>query len=563
MNWNSKLKARTLLATSALCALLLYACRKDLHPVGEELKNAANGLSLKEAKSYYTDLKKREGGTLELSNINLGRSVESQLGRSKPNKKYALFEKSIAGETYKSDFVEVPITYDQRITTIRTSTESNTSSKDKEAMFRNSFDRLVIYKSKSTGEIKNVLISYVPNATYLKANGSKLKDLNISNLRDFSGYLEFKKWNGASTHIVEYQNGKRTRSYKTPQRANSKIDRNQESARNATMALVCHFETVEEYGMICMGGDSGEDGSGEQYCYIQVVASYEVYVCDDDGTTGDPCIDYGDCGPDPDPCILYGGCEEPPITEPPVTAPVTIILDPSILNNQKMNCLMEKLLGLNGNEGNPEFNALLQAFKDKGFDITFKIGATEDEDSKAEASISPSNPKQYSITINQDFIDTESQMSWAKTLIHEAFHANLLQKCYELFGNAAVGLWHVGPKELSLEELMDKVFDLTQGNTTLSSQHHEWMAENFEVISDALQSFSATYNSQHSNFGRDYFDALSYEGLNGTHYYNNKVAKDNQGNDIMVNYSGGVYPLAAVHTNKASNLKTGSSVGCN
>lgn len=52
-------------------------------------------------------------------------------------------------------------------------------------------------------------------------------------------------------------------------------------------------------------------------------------------------------------------------------------------------------------------------------------------------------------------------------------------------------------------------------------------------------------------------------GSNTTTYYLNNVAKDANGNTIMVNYSGGVYPLAAVHTNRAMAVKSGSVIPCN
>jgi hypothetical protein len=135
-------------------------------------------------------------------------------------------------------------------------------------------------------------------------------------------------------------------------------------------------------------------------------------------------------------------------------------------------------------------------------------------------------------------------MSWVKTLLHEAFHANLMQKSYEMFGDQAVGLWAIGPIDLTLEELVNKIENVIQGEPTLAQQHHEFMAMNIGFIKDGLKSFSLANNTENSDFNDDHFTALAYEGLNGTSYYLNNVVKDASGNNIMVSYNGGTYTLA-------------------
>lgn len=59
-------------------------------------------------------------------------------------------------------------------------------------------------------------------------------------------------------------------------------------------------------------------------------------------------------------------------------------------------------------------------------------------------------------------------MGWAKTLLHEAFHANLMQKSYELFGHPNIALWLKKPEEMTLEELMDQMELKVQGNIALT-----------------------------------------------------------------------------------------------
>jgi len=247
---------------------------------------------------------------------------------------------------------------------------------------------------------------------------------------------------------------------------------------------------------------------------------------------------------------------------PPVTTQ-DIKLDTSITNNPKIDCLLKKLLGLNGSSGNTQMKALLQAFTAKGFNINFQIGSVNDPNSKGETTYNAYQPKNYTITLNRNKINDESQMSWVKTLLHEAFHANLMQKSYEMFGDHAVGMWAIGPKDLTLPELMDKIENLLQPTPTLAQQHHEFMAMNIGIIKNGLKAFSLANNTNHTDFDEDRFEALAYQGVELTAYYINKVCKDENGNIIMVNYSGGNYSLAQVHNNKAGDLMRNSNIPCN
>lgn len=241
----------------------------------------------------------------------------------------------------------------------------------------------------------------------------------------------------------------------------------------------------------------------------------------------------------------------------------TITRDTSVANNPKINCLMDKLLGTSSNSGNTQFTSLLTAFTGKGFDLIFKLGSLTGSD-KGQTTYNPYSPTDYSIIIDRNFVNTETKINVVKTLLHEAFHANLMQKSYEMFGNAEVGLWAIGPKDLSLQELMDKIENVIQTNhPTLAQTHHEFMAQNISIIKNGLMSFALTNDTNYSDFTDDDFTALAYEGLHTTSYYLNKVVKDSNGNPIMVSYSGGVYTLAAVHTNRAENVKTGSVIPCN
>ena len=251
------------------------------------------------------------------------------------------------------------------------------------------------------------------------------------------------------------------------------------------------------------------------------------------------------------------------ITECP---PREIILDSTILNNAKIKCLLEKLLGKNGNTANPELMALLNAFVGKGFDVTFKIGTTKPE-SRGEASENTSDPTKYNIVLNTNKINSESQMSWVKTILHEAFHVNLLQKTYTLFGSAAINLWDKKPGEMSINELMDytSMKATASGNPILKAEHHNFMAANLDIIKEGLKSFSLANNptSIHNTFTDDHYFGLAYEGVETTSYYLNSVLKDSFGNLKTTDYHGTQTLLATVYYWQGIALQTQTNIPCN
>jgi hypothetical protein len=239
-----------------------------------------------------------------------------------------------------------------------------------------------------------------------------------------------------------------------------------------------------------------------------------------------------------------------------------IATDTSITNNPKIKCLLEKLLGLDGTNGNPQMKGLLEGFINKGFDVTFKIGTT-DTASKAETSPGPNDPTKYYITLNRNKINTLTQMSWVKVLLHEAFHASLMQKSYEMFGNYAVGLWAVGPKDLTLQELMDKIESLVQPQPTLAQQHHEFMAMNIAIIKDGLKSFYDSNNTATNYFTDHYFLSLAYEGLHETNYYKEKVIKNPDGSEKIVDFVGTPTPLNTICKNLYKVVERDTTIPCN
>ena len=185
-------------------------------------------------------------------------------------------------------------------------------------------------------------------------------------------------------------------------------------------------------------------------------------------------------------------------------------------------------------------------------------------DSRGGTCADPYNPTKYNIVLNVNKINTESQMSWVKTILHEAFHANLMQKSYELFGNPEIALWLKKPEEMTLEELMDQMELKVQTQPALGILHHEFMAEGINSIKNGLKAFSLANNlaSVHGTFTDYNFIGLAYDGLYSTSYYQ-KLTKNADGSSKMVDFFGTLTALNSLYTTGGNNLQNDSTIPCN
>ena len=387
------------------------------------------------------------------------------------------------------------------------------------------------------------------------ADGKMPKGLHYKKADGLSGTILFYHTSGALANGWSYVEGKLGNqiSAVTKVQYEAQLKAQHNGAKGKTMAMVQHCQSgwAQRYQWACVSA-----GNASPTC--NWIAAGTTYVTHCVWKQEEETIDF--IAPEND----GGGFYIPPIYEDCGACPPkdVIIRDTSITNNPKINCLLNKLLGSGGNS---EIKALLDAFTGQGFDVTFKIGTMQDSTSKGETGPDPNNPTKYNIALNRNMINTETQMSWVKVLLHEAFHANLMQKTYKLFGNTAVGLWDKKPGGMSIDELMDytSMKAASSGDPVLFAEHHYFMAMNIDVIKNGLKSFSLANNLNHSDFNDDHFTAMAYEGLNKTSYYLNNVIKDSNGNNIMVFYSGQNRLLSDVHGNRSMFLTNNSVIPCN
>ncbi|MCF8318153.1 MAG: hypothetical protein K9I02_05355 [Haliscomenobacter sp.] len=194
------------------------------------------------------------------------------------------------------------------------------SEDESKEIFTGSFDRLIIYKDKKTGKTGQKIITYIPDLSYLRRHNNDISHNKINKLdSDFTGYLEFKKWDGTRLYILEVTNGKMTGRITFPKK--------KKSTEFTTKSL---YQCGVEYVPI-WEEDNGtqydpETGNNETAVRMIIIGYEEVPLMCDDGLTGDDCIDFGiNCDPylTGDGCIDFGYCGDPPppVTENPPTPP--------------------------------------------------------------------------------------------------------------------------------------------------------------------------------------------------------------------------------------------------
>lgn len=308
MKCNKKNWLKAPLLIISFC-LVIFACRKELQPPSknEVLENPTVKMDVELAKAFYRNFKKENGDKVNMTqyaNLSQSNKKTSALRTESDgitNRKYLFFKKAYTSETPNSSFVEVPVLYNQRFSTILPNVKL--SSLEKKEIFAASFDRMIIFKNKKTGKSSQRMITFIPNIEYLRKHKNDISHNHITRLdKDFDGYLEYKDWSGNPLYIIKYVKGKKTKIIRLKNKAKIR----NANLNMATARTTCTVHLVEIWGESCVVVDP--EGFYQQ-CEPYLVDSYFVEECveEDDPLTGDPCIDYGDCLTG-DPCLDYGDC---------------------------------------------------------------------------------------------------------------------------------------------------------------------------------------------------------------------------------------------------------------
>jgi hypothetical protein len=293
-----------------LCALLIagffliYSCKKSDSIQVEEQETTSSlpsfinpkyPMNTRLARRYYNQLVREQGD--EVKHV-----TSNQARKDEVNKKQPIWNKAYEGSTDSSTFIEVPLAYNRRSSSIIKSNKESIKPEDEKKLLNGSFDRLFISKNKVTGEVTQFIINYLPSLEYLNKHNGDASSNHIDKFeKDFSGLLQYKYWDGTPFLLYKVEGGKVVRKFKN-------FDPQKGKSSNAEARLVC-VETEQwcnvTWEQTCYSGGSGEDYwsgctdweiTSVNYCWDECIR------WEDDGTT-----DPGDSG---------GGCDGCPTEDP-------------------------------------------------------------------------------------------------------------------------------------------------------------------------------------------------------------------------------------------------------
>lgn len=195
--------------------------------------------------------------------------------------------------------------------------------------------------------------------------------------------------------------------------------------------------------------------------------------------------------------------------------------DGSIANHPKFNCIYEKL-----RYGNEQFNSLLGSLSNNlKWNLEFKLGenlsvGNAPVNGLTSGTAIPFTSGNITIELNKTTLNDAHAIWIAKTFLHEAYHAFLIQMIYEKVGTSQVSQWRVKPEQSELLELMKYIEEVG-----VQGAQHEYMANHLETMVTGMKQFVSkeypqTYQQIYINGGGDAaFYALCLAGLEGTNFY--------------------------------------------
>jgi len=254
---------------------------------------------------------------------------------TKKNWKYLMFNLGYSSSNDKITFIEIPLRYNRRPSSIVSPKNQVGDDPEKIKILNATFDRLLIYKNKSTGAIDQVIITYIPDADYLKRHNNDISSNQIDKLdTDFNGYIQYKKWDDTNISLLRIRDGKTVRGY-VYQKASTELvsgtDKLKPNPIAQSSSTVCTLMYTEHWLQQCWSSDpEGTDMQCGSWTLQGVEYWYDCYYTGGGPPlTGDPCLDYGICG----------GAPTPPSGEPAVPTSITIPMNgPKIDPKKETKC---------------------------------------------------------------------------------------------------------------------------------------------------------------------------------------------------------------------------------
>jgi hypothetical protein len=290
---------------------VIYSCRKEnTQSESNSLTDPNAAMDKKQAQNYYYNILMKQPGTSTATTN--GIQTTDVNTTAKRNWKYLMFDLSYTSQTPNVTFIEIPLRYNQRPSTLITKDAVTAASPAQLNILNAGYDRLLIYKNKSTGQIDQTIVTFIPDSAYLQKHHNDISSNHIDKLdADFNGFLLYKKWDGTPTYLLTVHNGVYTNNYNfstTPISVNNTGKLMTDALpKNSTFAVICVGYWVQPMIEHCWATDPE---FSDEVCGAWMPDGPPYWVnlyCYDDGSAPPP--------PQP-PSILPA----PPTPAPPVVS---------------------------------------------------------------------------------------------------------------------------------------------------------------------------------------------------------------------------------------------------
>jgi len=238
---------------------VIYSCRKEnTQSESNSLTDPNAAMDKKQAQNYYYNILMKQPGTSTATTN--GIQTTDVNTTAKRNWKYLMFDLSYTSQTPNVTFIEIPLRYNQRPSTLITKDAVTAASPAQLNILNAGYDRLLIYKNKSTGQIDQTIVTFIPDSAYLQKHHNDISSNHIDKLdADFNGFLLYKKWDGTPTYLLTVHNGVYTNNYNfstTPISVNNTGKLMTDALpKNSTFAVICVGYWVQPMIEHCWASD--------------------------------------------------------------------------------------------------------------------------------------------------------------------------------------------------------------------------------------------------------------------------------------------------------------------
>lgn len=424
-----------------------------------------NSLTIEQAKTWYQSTKSEPFITLKSSKAD-------KISICDPD-----WKKAFTSSNDFYDVVETPIR-SQTHFGFSTQESFDLSKKKNEPGYLTSLSRFVVQKNRVNQHIVGFIMTIIGETDYLKSKKFRLTNNSYLKMdKDFSGYVLYNDLNGKFVNGWLYKNGKLSGKVKL-------ISPNQSSIRMKSTAEAC----TDVYFVVTTTYTPWEIENGELYIYSSYDVTTETYwysYCYN--TSGDGGYD-DTLGGDPTPSSSAAWASAQTSSDfdkwPCVNEIYYTLLDSDVMYTI--------LQGFMGKSPTAQLNWFVDIIPNNvnGDQINAKTHVD-------------AHSTYITITLNQNYIDSASSISIARTMLHEAIHAEFTRE------------W-INENVVPLTGDVAKYAD----SASLKDWQHELMSQKYlDEMKVGLQAFDNNCNI--TNRDPFVYDALVWGGLYYTSAWNN------------------------------------------